>query len=64
MAYEVGSFDPKERIREKQASRDSDELMLGSGQISPAQLRQQNSFFAGFDLPQSVIQRRSVRIPA
>ena len=64
MAYEVGAFDPQERIKEKQVARERDDLLLRRGQISPEQLRQQNSFVGGFDVQNAVIQRRSVRVAA
>ena len=38
-------LDPKERAREKQASRDEDARALASGEKSRAQLRRENGHF-------------------
>jgi hypothetical protein len=40
-------FDPKERAREKQASRDQDERDLASGAKTREQLQRENSFLDG-----------------
>lgn len=39
-------FDPEERAREKQASRDEDARALASGEKSREQLKKENSAFA------------------
>lgn len=39
-------FDPEQRAREKQASRDEDERALASGQKSREQLKHENGAFA------------------
>ena len=38
---------PEERQREKQASRDEDARRLAAGEVTPAQLHRENSFFGG-----------------
>lgn len=40
------TFDPKERAREKQLSREQDERDLASGAKTREQLRRENGFFA------------------
>jgi hypothetical protein len=55
----IGFFDPGERAREKQASREEDDRLLAAGQISVAELSERNSMFAGLDLAHS-----SVILPA
>lgn len=44
------TFDPKERMREKQAARDADDEALRTGRITREELQRQNSFAAGLDL--------------
>jgi hypothetical protein len=46
MAKEPERFDPKERAREKQRSREEDARALASGEKSPDQLRRENGYFA------------------
>jgi hypothetical protein len=41
------TFDPEERRREKQASRDEDARRLAAGEVTPAQLARENSPFSG-----------------
>ena len=62
VAYQIGVFDPEDRSREKQASRVRDERALREGIISRDDLRQENGFFSGFDIANSIILRRSVRV--
>jgi hypothetical protein len=45
MAEEPERFDPKERAREKQRSRDEDARALASGEKSREQLRRENGHF-------------------
>ncbi|MBI4705306.1 MAG: hypothetical protein HY744_29725 [Deltaproteobacteria bacterium] len=45
MANEIGYFDPGERAREKQRSREADERALESGEKSRERLRRENGFF-------------------
>lgn len=42
----LGTFDPAERAREKQASRDADARALLSGEKTRAQLKAENGAFA------------------
>jgi hypothetical protein len=44
---DVKYFDPEERRRQKQESRDQDARRLAAGEVTPEQLNQENSFFAG-----------------
>jgi hypothetical protein len=46
MAKELERFDPKERSREKQRSRDDDARALASGEKSREQLQRENGHFA------------------
>jgi len=46
MAKEPERFDPKERAREKQRSREEDARALASGEKSREQLRRENGHFA------------------
>ncbi len=41
------TFDPEERRREKQASRDEDARRLAAGEATPAELARENSPFSG-----------------
>jgi hypothetical protein len=45
MAIEIERFDPQERAREKQRSRDEDARALASGQKSRERLRRENGHF-------------------
>jgi hypothetical protein len=57
----TGYFDPDERRREKQISRDQDDSDLREGRISSEALQRQNSIFASLDLSSSSV-RRSARM--
>lgn len=46
MAKEPERFDPKERAREKQRSREEDARALASGEKSPEQLQRENGHFS------------------
>jgi hypothetical protein len=50
VSYQVGRYDPAERQREKQASREQDDARLRSGQVSRAELRLENNPFSGLDV--------------
>lgn len=41
------TYDPAERAREKQASRDEDQRRLDAGEVTREELRRENSMFAG-----------------
>jgi len=63
MAFQAGWYDPEERRREKQLSRENDEVRLRSGRINHEDLRRENGFFSKFDMSKSVIVRRKARVP-
>ncbi len=46
MAQEPERFDPKERAREKQRSRDEDDRALASDEKSPEELQRENGHFS------------------
>ncbi len=46
MASELENFDPEERAREKQRSREDDARALASGEKSREELRRENGHFA------------------
>jgi hypothetical protein len=46
MAKEPERFDPKERAREKQRSREEDARALASGEKSPEELQRENGHFS------------------
>jgi hypothetical protein len=46
MPQEPDRFDPQERAREKQRSREADERSLASGEKSRDELRRENGHFA------------------
>lgn len=46
MAEEPERFDPKERTREKQRSREEDARALASGEKSPEELHRENGHFS------------------
>ena len=46
MTKEPGRFDPKERAREKQRSREEDARALASGEKSPQELQHENGHFS------------------
>lgn len=43
----VQRFDPKDRVREKQASREEDERALASGEKTREDLKRENGIFHG-----------------
>lgn len=47
---EVGTYDPTQRAREKQASRDQDEADLASGKKTRDDLRRENGAFTGLNV--------------
>lgn len=51
MGYRILELNVEERAHQKQASRDRDLARLRNGEISPAELAQENNFFAALDLP-------------
>jgi hypothetical protein len=55
MGCKIGYFDPAERAREKQESRDRDAARLKAGQISAAELNRENDFFASLPIENSEI---------
>jgi hypothetical protein len=46
----VQTYDPKERAREKQASRDEDTRALATGEKTREQLCRENCIFSGVDM--------------
>jgi hypothetical protein len=48
VGYKIRDFDPAERAREKQASRDEDARRLNAGEFTREELAKKNDFFAGF----------------
>jgi hypothetical protein len=50
MSYLVADLDHDKRALEKQESREQDAARLRDGQVSPADLRRENSFFSGLSL--------------
>jgi hypothetical protein len=56
----VSLYDPLERQREKQRSRDQDDRDLREGRVSREELRMRNSFLSSVDLPNSSIRRRRI----
>jgi hypothetical protein len=57
---QVSLYDPMERQREKQRSRDQDDRDLREGRVSREEMRLRNSFFSSVDLANSSIRRRRV----
>jgi hypothetical protein len=51
MSYVVDILDSEARARQKQLSRERDELRLASGAVSRDDLRKENGFFSALDLP-------------
>lgn len=45
MSYQILELDQVERARQKQASRERDSARLQHGDVSPAELQRENSFF-------------------
>lgn len=52
---ELGTFDPIERRREKQAARDKDEEDLRAGRVTPEELSKRNGFFSALDIKNAKI---------
>jgi len=50
-------YDPVDRAREKQRSRDDDARRLAAGDVSRDQLQRENSWVRDFDAPAAVIRR-------
>jgi hypothetical protein len=50
MSCKIGYFDPAERAREKQESRDRDIARLRAGEITPEELNRENDFFASIPI--------------
>jgi hypothetical protein len=57
-ANKRATFNWEDRMREKQAARDKDDDDLRSGKVTPEQLQQRNSMFAGLDLSKATVVRR------
>lgn len=55
-------FDPVERAKEKQASRDQDDLALKKGKISPKELGVRNSFFPPEMIKNAKIVKRRLKL--
>lgn len=49
MNDDADRFDPAERARQKQASRDRDARRLADGEVTPTELRRENAFFGSLD---------------
>lgn len=54
----AGYYDPIERQREKQLSREQDDLDLLSGAVSREELGKRNGFFSSLDLSKARVGRR------
>jgi hypothetical protein len=52
-----GQFDPEERRREKQHSREQDDAALREGRVSGSDLQARNSVFSGLNLAASSVRR-------
>jgi hypothetical protein len=50
MNCKIRYFDPAERAREKQESRDYDIARLRAGEITPEELNRENDFFASIPI--------------
>lgn len=55
---QVNIYDPMERQREKQRSRDQDDRDLRMGIVSRQELAARNGFFSSLDIAGSSIRRR------
>jgi hypothetical protein len=55
MSYKVSTFDPAERARQKQASRDEDARRLAAREVTKAQLRRENGMLSGMDFSNAAI---------
>jgi hypothetical protein len=55
MSYKISTFDPAERARQKQASRDEDARRLAAGEVTKAQLKRENGMLSGMDFSNSSI---------
>jgi hypothetical protein len=49
LSFKVSKLDGAARSASKEASRDWDERRVSAGEVSPAALRRENSFFASLD---------------
>lgn len=58
----MSQFDPKERQREKERSRQSDEQALRSGRVSREQLQVRNSLLGSFEILDSSIRLQGVLV--
>lgn len=52
------SYDPVQRAKDKQASRDQDEADLNSGKVTREELAKRNGFFSSLDLSEAYIRRK------
>jgi hypothetical protein len=50
MRYRLSEMDQSKRVGQKQASRDQDRARLASGEITAAELAQENGFGVALDL--------------
>ena len=57
---QLSLYDPMDRQREKQRSREQDDRDLRSGVVSRQELSARNSFFSSLDVAGSSIRRRRV----
>jgi hypothetical protein len=57
-----GYFSVAAREREKQEARDRDEQRIACGEISPAEVRDQNGFFSSLDPSRARLVSSRVRI--
>lgn len=57
---QVSLYDPMERQREKQRSRDQDDHDLRMGVVSRQELSERNGFFSSLDIAGSSIRRRRI----
>ena len=55
-------FSVFERRREKQASRERDELRMERGEVSPDDIRDQNGLFSNFDRSKARLVSRRVHV--
>jgi hypothetical protein len=56
--FEIGYYDPVERQREKQLSREQDDRDLREGRITAKELAVANGFFSALDISRARIRRR------
>lgn len=57
---QVSLYDPMERQREKQRSRDQDDRDLRLGVVSREELSARNGFFSSLDVAGSSVRRRRI----